>query len=72
MILKELCHSRLLHFVYTANYASSFASELETFLVNNKITALCQTNMSPQYYIKMLQTMNMKLEKLLETPSCLN
>ena len=41
--LKEVCHDRLVHFAYNANYTSLFAMELETWLlVNDKITASCQ------------------------------
>ena len=33
-------------------HAPLFAIELEKLLVNDKITASCQTNMSPKCYIK--------------------
>ena len=50
--------------VNSPNYASLFAMELEKSLVNDKITALCQTNMSPVSY-ETLQTTKMNFEKLL-------
>lgn len=37
LILKGLCHSWLVHFVYNANYESLFAMELKKILVNDKI-----------------------------------
>ena len=38
-----------------ANYVSLFAMDLEKLLVNDKIKALRQTNMSPKDYIKYLK-----------------
>ena len=45
--LKELCCGCWLHFVDNANKASLFPMKLEELLLNDKITALCQTN----YYV---------------------
>ena len=44
----------------TCDYTSLFAVELEKILVNAdlKITALCQTNMSPKHYIKYYKQKN--------------
>ena len=42
----------MVHFVKKANYVSLFAMDLEKLLVNDKIKALRQTNMSPKDYIK--------------------
>ena len=41
-----------------ANYVSLFAMDLEKLLVNDKIKALRQTNMSPKDYIKYLKKQN--------------
>ena len=38
--------------VSSPNYASLLVMELEKSLVNDKITALCQTNMSPKRHMK--------------------
>ena len=40
------------HFVNNANNAYIFTTELEKFLVNDKITAWRQTNMCPKQYIR--------------------
>ena len=40
--LKELCHSWQVRFVYNANNSSLIATKNENYLVNDKITALCQ------------------------------
>ena len=45
----------MVHFVKKANYVSLFAMDLEKLLVNDKIKALRQTNMSPKDYIKYLK-----------------
>ena len=36
-------HGWLVHFVYDANYVTFFDMELEQLLVNDQITASCQT-----------------------------
>jgi len=45
----------LLHYVNKVNYVSLFTMELEKLLVNGKITAFCQTNLS--------QALNQSLQK---------
>ena len=45
-----------------ANYVSLFAMDLEKLLVNDKIEALRQTNMSPKDYIKYLKKKQNKNE----------
>ena len=40
---KGLCHGRRVH-LFNAKYAKLFAMQLEKLLVNDKTTALCQTN----------------------------
>ena len=42
----------MVHFVSNAIYASLLVMKLEKLLVNDKITALCPTNMFPKHYIK--------------------
>ena len=42
----------LVHFVNKANYASSFAMELEELLVNGNIIASCQANISSKQKIR--------------------
>lgn len=63
--LKELCHGCRFHFVNNANKASLFPMKLEELLLNDKITALCQTNiMSPRNYFKCdYLTTKMNIEK---------
>ena len=38
--------------VNNASNVSSFAMELDEFLVNYQVTASCPTNMSPKHFIK--------------------
>ena len=45
-------HYPMIYFLYYASYSSLFALEREKLLVNDKITALCQTNMPTKHYIK--------------------
>lgn len=40
------CQGWQFHFVLTTNHTSFFATKIEKFLVNDKITARYQTNMS--------------------------
>ena len=42
----------LVHFVDNVTHTSLFAVELEKLLVNNKIRASCQANMTPKHYSK--------------------
>ena len=41
---------------------SLFAMKLENVLVNDKITALCETNMPPKHYIKRYKRQNQTLK----------
>ena len=50
--LKGLYHDCLVHFVNNSGHTSLLAMELKKLLVNDKITASCQTNMSLKHYIK--------------------
>ena len=53
------------HFVYDINYTPSFAMNrsVEKFLVNDKITAGCQTHMSFNHDNKRLKQQKLNLEK---------
>ena len=51
-LLKAVSPLSFSHFVNNANNAYIFTVELEKFLVNDKITAWRQKNMSPKHYIK--------------------
>ena len=47
-----MCHGCLVRFFNYTNYVSLFALELDKLLVNDKIIASCQTNISPKHCIK--------------------
>ena len=49
---KGLWHCWWFHFVYNATHASLFVMRIGKLLVDEKITALYQTNMFPEHYIK--------------------
>ena len=50
---------------FVDNDASLFPIRFEKFLVNDKNTALCQTNMSSNALFQTLQTANVNFDKLL-------
>ena len=45
-------HHPMINFLYNASYASPFALGRDKLLLNDKITALCQTNMPTKHFIK--------------------
>jgi len=51
-LLKDVSRLSFSHFVNDTNDAYIFTMELEKFLVNDKITASCQTNVCPKHYIR--------------------
>ena len=64
--LKRLCQHSLVHFVYNTSYVSLITMKLENWLVNDKITAFCQTHNYVSWVLHLLlQTTKMNFEKLL-------
>ena len=67
--LKGLYHDCLVHFVNNSGHTSLLAMELKKLLVNDKITASCQTNMSLKHYIKGCKQQKRTLKKTVRLTS---